>query len=509
MELEKIMKYKVVLFTQETFFFNFKNILIKLSYEIYIKKQHDLLIDTIEKTKKIYSSNNWFNIMRLMFSKKFIQDFSKIDLSNMNEDNINEYVINNLNSYKIDKLQFFYLTNLCKTKIKKLYFLSVKLNIPLFNIIQIYCNICIKEIIDRKKKYIDIDNNNELELLFNRLNGTKNFRRKISIARKSIKINNFIFTNLIKNNISKVKNKNKQTIDNNAFITKLHKSNNSFDIFKKKKNSSKNKISYYNSFTRLFIGETDNESIAKRHLSNFLLLKQNQLNSSASIKNLSGNYVKNLFNEIYRRSDREFITDKELKNILEKYEENQKFLDGFRKKYGSNSTENFAMKKYNTINNESNVSKLYKNLKLSFNNEIDIDNKILKTYNYKKNNTKNYLKGKLNLRKVRNKLYLKNVKNPIEQSESILIENLLKDLSESKCFPKEMIVEHLKKKSYKKNTFFSKTQKNIFRNNSHHSCNNDNRNKTLKNICHNRKDNKNNIRSFINSKKVFDIIKYK
>ena len=89
------MRYKVILFTKENYFFNFKNILIKLSYEIYIKKQHDLLIDTIEKRKKKYSSNNWFNIMRLIFSKISIQDFSKIDMSNINEDNFNEYVINN------------------------------------------------------------------------------------------------------------------------------------------------------------------------------------------------------------------------------------------------------------------------------------------------------------------------------------------------------------------------------------------------------------------------------
>jgi hypothetical protein len=172
-------------------------------------------------------------------------------------------------------------------------------------------------------------------------------------------------------------------------------------------------------------------------------------------------------------------------------------LDGFRKKYGANSTENFAMKKYNTINNESNASKLFKNVKLSFNNEIDIDNKILKTYNYKKNNTKNYQKGKLNLRKVRNKLYLKNDKSPIEQSESILVENLLKDLSQSKCFPKEMEIQNLKKKSYMKNNFLAKTQRNVYRNDSHHSYNNDNRNKSLKNIYHNKKHNKNNIREFL------------
>jgi hypothetical protein len=431
--------------------------------------------------------------MRLIFSKIFIQDFSKIDMSNINENNINEYAINNLNSYNIDKLQFLYLTNLCKTKIKKLYFLSVKLNIPLFNIIQIYCNICIKEIINNKKKYIDINNNkNELELLFNRLNGAKHIKRRISITRKSIRLSNILFTNLIKNN--KVKNNNKQSIDSDAFIKKLNQSNNSFDIFKKKKNSSKQKILYCNSFTRLFIGETDNESIAKRHLSNFLIIKQNQLNGSASTKDLSGDYLKYLFNEIYKRRDREFITDKELKNILQKYEENQKFLDLFRKKYGANSTQNFIQKKYNTLNNESKVSKIYKNAKLSFNNEIDIEKNILKTYNNKKNIHK---KGKLNLGKARNKLFLKINESPIEQSESILVENLLKDLSQSKCFPKEMEIQNLKKKSYMKNNFLAKTQRNVYRNDSHHSYNNDNKNKSLKNIYHNKKHNKNNIREFL------------
>ena len=148
------------------------------------------------------------------------------------------------------------------------------------------------------------------------------------------------------------------------------------------------------------------------------------------------------------------------------------------------------------IKNFSNVSKKYKNLKLSFNNEIDIEKNVLKTYNYKKNNIK---KGKLNLRKARNKLFSKINENPIEQSESILVENLLKDLSESKFFPKEMKFKNLnlKQNSYMKNNFLTKTQKNIFRNDSHRSYNNDNRNKSLKNIYYNKKNNKNNIREYL------------
>ena len=60
-----------------------------------------------------------------------------------------------------------------------------------------------------------------------------------------------------------------------------------------------------------------------------------------------------------------------------------------------------------------------------------------------------------------------------------------------------MIVKNLKKKSYMKINFFSKTQKNIFRNDSHRSYNNDNRNKSLKNIYYNKKNNKNNIREYL------------
>ena len=56
---------------------------------------------------------------------------------------------------------------------------------------------------------------------------------------------------------------------------------------------------------------------------------------------------------------------------------------------------------------------------------------------------------------------------------------------------------NLKKNSYMKNNFLTKTQKNIFRNDSHHSCNNDNRNRSLKNIYHNKKHNKNNIREYL------------
>ena len=126
MDLEKIMKYKVILFTNQKFFMSFKNILLKLSYDIYIKKQHDSLTQKIETSKKSYSSK-WFYIMKLIFSKTLIKDFSQIeDLDILKEDNESDIVISNLKSFEIDKLQFFYLEKLCKIKLNKLNIISLK-----------------------------------------------------------------------------------------------------------------------------------------------------------------------------------------------------------------------------------------------------------------------------------------------------------------------------------------------------------------------------------------------
>ena len=71
------MKSKVVLFTNENYFWSFKNVLLKLTYEIYIKKQHDSLTERIKQTNNIYSSK-WFYIMKLIFSKINIPDFLDI-----------------------------------------------------------------------------------------------------------------------------------------------------------------------------------------------------------------------------------------------------------------------------------------------------------------------------------------------------------------------------------------------------------------------------------------------
>ena len=195
MELEKIMKTKIILFTNDIYFYNFENILLKLAYEINSRKSLDLLTDRIEKKKKINLLSNWFYIMKLLFSKTSIPDYSEIkNIENKTEDNI----IKNLKSYEIDKLQYYYLKNIGLKKLKKLNFLSVKLKMSLINITQIYSNLCKKEIIKHK------NNSKDKDLLLNRTKRMSNINKKYFTFRfgnrdKTTKMNHFFFNNILKN----------------------------------------------------------------------------------------------------------------------------------------------------------------------------------------------------------------------------------------------------------------------------------------------------------------------
>lgn len=428
MELEKIMKLKVILFTNENFFFNFKNILLKLAYDIYIEKQHELLTDRIENNKISFSSSKWFYIMKLIFSKVYIPDFSKIkDLENRKND-----IILHTKSYETDKLQYLYLKSVCLKKLKKLNFLSFKLKISLINIVDIYCDLCFKEIINNRKKHPY--KKDSKELIYNRHNGINIINKKYSLMtlgnKKKSKINTLIINNLLKAELSTLNN-NKNKKQNDDVITHIiSKNSNTLDIFAKKSNSARQKLLYCNSFTRLFIGETDKDSILQRHLSNILVLKQNNLNVNGSYVDLSEIYLKKIFKKIYKRNSRKLLIDDVLKKTLEKYEINQKYLDEYNKKDNKNTN---TPKKSHLMKRKFNKEKIF-----PFNNKVNIEEQILKTYSYDKNKNNLRKVKNINSAKVRNNLNLNSNKKNIkkENESSILIENLCKELSDSICFSK-------------------------------------------------------------------------
>ena len=490
MELEKIMKLKVILFTNKNSFFNFNNILLKLAYEIYIDRQHDLLTDRIEKRNRNNFSSKWFYIMKLMFSKFIIPDFSKIkDLENKNKD----YIIKNLKSYEIDKFQFYYLKKICINKLKKLNFLSFKLKIPLINIIRIYSDLCIKEI--KKNRNIHLFNLEGNELLFNKNKKFNSFSKKyyfhLGNKQKNVKMNTLLFNSIFKNEIptSRENKKRKDSVITNI----ISKNNNTIDLFGRRNNSASQRLLYCNSFTRLFIGETDKDSIIERHLSNILVLKPNDLKINGSYIDLSERYLLKIFSNLNQKN-KKLLIDESLKETLEKLKVNQKYLEHFNKKRHS------TIKISNTIN--------FNNNDKPFNDKNKIENKIIKSYNYRPYKIKFIKKiRKVNSAKVRNNKKVKNNKK-LKNESSILIENLCKELSDSIYFSEKN--KNKKNKNNKNNIWINtdynsqyKNKKFLFRNNNNFYYNNHFRTNTITNFNYSKKDYKN----ILNKKDLFYKIK--
>ena len=482
MELAKIIKLKILFFTNENCFFNFKNILLKLAYDIYIKKQHDSLTDRIEKRNKNYLSSNWCYIMKLIFSKTYILDFSNIkDL----EDKNHNYMIKDLKSYEIDKFQYLFLKNICINKLEKLNYLSYKLKISLINIIQIYLDLCIKEILNNRNKQLSYLK--EKKLLFNRNNDIDNLNPKFPFIRlgnkrRNTKLNKLFFNNFLKNDmpilkISKNKKQNDETITNI-----ISKNNNTIDLFGKRNNSAKQKLLYCNSFTRLFIGETDNESVLKRHLSNILVLKQNRLKVNGSYIDLSEGYLKNLFNKIYQKNSRQLLLDDYLKKTLDKFKVDQKYVNEINKKYSIKPCKKLILKKFTKLNNDIKIIDCK-----DYNDKNDFENQILKTYNY--NNNKN--KFEKDLRKINSEKTKKiiNLKYPkkikiIKNGSTVLIDNFYTKLSNSDLFSKKINNKRINKDILEKTDIEIQNKNKILYLKNNYSYNNHFRNNTFKNSSH-------------------------
>ena len=284
-----------------------------------------------------------------------------------------------------------------------------------------------------------------------------------------------MFNNIIKNNIYSSKiNKNKKIIEEEPISNIVSQNYNTIDIFSRRPNSARQKILYCNSFTRLFIGETDRDSILKRHLSNILVLKQDSLNVNGQYIDLSEGYLKNFFGKIYKSNSRDLLIDKVLKNVFTKFNEDQKYVNKYTIKSKSYSSKKTPNKKYHGISSEKNLSNKNNIDKVDKINIEEENFKKYDKYNINKFKNNNKIKRRIKTQNIRNKLHLKNDRSPspIIDNESKLIKNIYKELSESKCFPIKKDNKK-KKKMIIKTNFYSqiKNKNNLFRNNYNKSYN--------------------------------------
>ena len=384
---------KVPLYKNKIYFKIFKDIIVDLSMNHLKNESYNigLKLNKINNKKKLNVNNNyennslWFIIMKNIFMIKAIKNYEikqKLLLKNkfnprQKEEFENEYcyVFYNRknNEYEISNIVYFYLSNLCKTRLQKLNNVSIKEKMPLTNVIRIYLGLCAKKIGLLKKQRNEDDDNEERA--FNK----KQFLRGLTLMddfykkdknskpKKAMKESKFFNTVIKIKHISALKNKlaniyfnsrNKNIKENDRINSEnkkeeSKKNKNSLDKKEEKKdnyeddlineelfNSIKNlnkknknslKILYSSSFTRLFIGEVDIASIKERYISNIDAKKEEKIGKKNKKSN-SESYLKLFFHRIMQNGNNKLpLIERNMKNVLTKFKKNQELIEKFKR----------------------------------------------------------------------------------------------------------------------------------------------------------------------------------
>ena len=400
------------------------------------------------------NSSLWYNVMKNIFINKQIKNYVLQNSSSFvikNQYNANKkdeedycylFTTKKNNQYTTNNLVYLYLYHLSEIKLCKLKIISKKEKTPLTNIVRIYLGLCAQHIEllklktkkdKRKVKSEKLSNKKLITKLTLRDEVIKNENNpKNIIVNNDIKFNNNMkikyISNLktslaqkllkLKNKYSKEKEKNilennKNELQNNNTNDKEEEKKNENDDFhddlineefikslnnlnKKNKNFSL-KILYSSSFTRLFIGETDIDSIRERYLSNLNVKKEEKLGKKNGDSNQSETYLKIFFNRVIQNPKNELpLIEKNMENLLTKFRKNQEIIEKYKRitlkeeKLNKNKKKDFKkIKRMNTVINCENNTKM--KINLDFNTDDDNDvNKNFTTYSsykFKRNET--------------------------------------------------------------------------------------------------------------------------
>ena len=184
----------------------------------------------------------------------------KIVLDKLKPKEKNFFIKNNLD---VNPLVFSYLVKLCKGKLIKLEKLAIAENASMENILRLYLDLCQKEI------------NFEAE---EKSKNQKSFYDEIDT---NININN--------NKNNKLPKKRTSIIEEND--------QNEIDV-KKKYGIGKFRLTYNRSLCRLFIGDTDEKSVQKKHLMSITVKKDSTVKINGVAMGKSESYARRIINEI-------------------------------------------------------------------------------------------------------------------------------------------------------------------------------------------------------------------
>ena len=280
--IEEIILNKVKLFTKEAYYRYFRSILLELYKNISAFKRKESLAKSITLKLKEKNNNNslWYIITMFIFPFK----------TQLSEELYYEPYSN------LNPLCFQYLKNLCYLKIKKLTNLSFVEQIAMDRVLPIYIELCEKKIKANKERKRGTLMNKKL--IFNQIN--KERRASLLIQRP-----NSILSRK-KLNLKKITGKGGPSIQ---------------------------KLEYSNSFTRLFIGETDEASIRERYLSNMMVKRQKQLHLLNSNGEISFMYLKKMYKKLFKNEVKKGVMDYDMINLLNQFENDHKKIDNFHRNF--------------------------------------------------------------------------------------------------------------------------------------------------------------------------------
>ena len=295
---------KVLLFTKRKYFPLFRNIFIQntLNYLLSKCEYHFVINSKIKLTTNIDKTSLWGIIAKNFKKEKEIIDF---DLNNYrrshDEENEDEhfldYLLNQTGTIRVNNIVFSYLNKISNIKLNKLISISIKEKLHLINLMKIYLGLCSQNFNrkllanklgrnpDKKytKKYIKKYSTNEKSVKNSSKTNESKIRKipllKLKTDKKSLSREKLNESKSNRKSISMNKSLMEEDNENNNSISAYDDMINeqiqkSINKLNKKNKSLNSKILYSSSFARLFIGETDKESIREKYLSNFEVKKE-------------------------------------------------------------------------------------------------------------------------------------------------------------------------------------------------------------------------------------------
>ena len=174
-----------------------------------------------------------------------------------------------------------YLKKLSNITIKKLLSISLKCKQNLHECVKIYLKLCEEKIYGKRR--ISIEKIPVKKELRNALLKRLTTFVKVPLIRSTLKREE------IKNLLGNKKTNSKPKVQKQKTVLDSKKNKN-------------NTFLYCNSFTHLFIGETDEESVKERYLSNIIVKNEQRLNIHGSYVDLSAGYLKQLYRKITKQN---------------------------------------------------------------------------------------------------------------------------------------------------------------------------------------------------------------